>query len=213
MGERELFVCTNDIFFTLLLYENDVLAYDAFMANRIFLRIFTLLIFVGLSCGALDTFTVTEKAQATINKGTFVEQLLGDLGFGKLLTLRIMDSQQLKNQGVERHEVDSIFVDTVTLEILDPAAGQDFTFLDSIEFYVETSGQPKRLLAKGSGFASGDIRIGLEVEHFDLAPYATEEAMDITTAVTGRRPTSDTVIEATLDFSVDANVSGALCGP
>jgi len=182
------------------------------MANSLLLRIFSLLIFVGLSCGGLDTFTVTEEAQATIDKGTFVEQLLGDFGFGKLLTLRILDSQELKNQGVERHEVDSIFVDSITLEIENPVQGQDFTFLDSIEFYVEASGQPKRLLAKGDGFSDGDTRIGLEVENFDLAPYATEDAMEITTAVTGRRPNFDTVINATLDFSVDANVSGALCG-
>ena len=52
----------------------------------------------------------------------------------------------------------------------------------------------------------------LTLDDVDLAPYAAAATMDLKTVVQGRRPDQDTTIDASVDFLIDVNVTGALCG-
>lgn len=171
----------------------------------------TSILLTALACGGLDTFTITEESTATI-QGSILGQLVSDLGFGGFLSMDLSQNETLANQGVSREQIDSVFVRSLTLTITAPPSGQDFTFLDSLEFYVEAPGEPRRLIASGGPFQAGLTTVGLDLENVDLAPYAAAESMSITTEASGRPPAQDTTIQAQIELEVDVNVDGALCG-
>ncbi|OGQ90355.1 MAG: hypothetical protein A2289_26415 [Deltaproteobacteria bacterium RIFOXYA12_FULL_58_15] len=171
------------------------------------------LILAAITCGDIDKFTIEESSSTTIQGASLLEQLAGDLGFGGFLNMDISQNQELQNQGVEREQIDSVHIQSLTLTITDtPPEGRDFTFIDNLEFFVESQGLERKLIASGGPFAAGLTTVGLEVENVDLAPYAAAESMNITSEVTGRRPSKETTIDGKIVLEVDVNVSGALCG-
>ena len=171
-----------------------------------------LLFIILTGCGGLTRFTVTQSATATIPGATLLEMLVGDVGFGSLVSFDITQSQELKNQGVKREQINSVKLQTLTLDITSPMSGQDFTFLDSIRFVVDAAGQPQKQVAHGGPFAQGAKSISLTIDDVELAPYATAPSMTFSTAVKGRRPASETKITAKVVLGVDVNVAGLLGG-
>jgi hypothetical protein len=165
-----------------------------------------------LCCGGLDTFVVTEKASAVIPGASLFEQLAGDFGFGDFLDMDLSQNQELKNQGVEKGQLDSVRLISLALTVVEPASGQDFGFLEELRFYVETEGLPRLLIASGGPFPAGASRVELNLADVDMEPYATAPAMKVTTEATGRRPRQQTTIEAELQLEVDVDVSGVACG-
>jgi hypothetical protein len=166
---------------------------------------------IAITCGGLDNFLIEEQSRAVIQSGSLLEQFAGAAGFGEFATVDITQNQSLQNQGVERHQIDSVKILSLTMTIVDPQ-GEDFTFLDSIEFFVEADGLPKVSIATGGPFPSGASTVELTIPDQDLADYAASESMNITTEARGRRPDQDTTIDANLMLDVDVNVEGAACG-
>jgi hypothetical protein len=165
-----------------------------------------------LCCGGMDTFDVAEEASATIEGASLFEQLAGDMGFGSFLNMDISQSQELKNQGVEKNQIDSVKLTTLTLTIADPPSGQDFSFLQELSFFVEAEGLPRKLIASRTSFPSGETSVAMTIEDVELAPYATAPSMNISAEVNGRRPSHQTTIKADMSLKVDVNVSGVACG-
>lgn len=165
-----------------------------------------------LACGGLDIIDIEESSTTTVQGGNILQQLVGNLGFSSFTAMDITANEELKNQGVDRQDIDSVKLTALTLKIVSPASGVDFTFLDSIEFYVEAPGLPLQLIARGGSFQPGLRTVGLDVEDVDLADYAASGTMSITTNASGNQPSEDTTIEATVKLEVDVNVDGALCG-
>ncbi|MEM6733304.1 MAG: hypothetical protein AAF658_17220 [Myxococcota bacterium] len=167
---------------------------------------------VGLAmCSSLDTFTIEESA-TTVVQGSLVGQVLGDLGFAGFVGLDLSENQTLQNEGVERSDIDSVFVRSLSLRITDTTQGQSFDFLNSIAFFAESDGLPRVEIASGADFAPGLTEIGLDVSNVNLADYVAAPTLTITTDASGGAPAEDTSIEATLTLDVDVNVAGALCG-
>ena len=165
------------------------------------------LIFVVLaftSCDSLRTFEIEQKSETTVERGTIVEQLVGNMGFGEFLNMDLSDNQQMKNNDAQKEHIEKASLTLLELTIAQPTNGQDFTFLDSLEFYVESNKNPKKRIAYKDTFEAGQKKVQLELENLELAPYATEETMDISTEVTGRRPDNDTTIEAILKLEIVA---------
>lgn len=157
-------------------------------------------------CGGIDNFDVPIDAKATIPAGTVLDQLLDPLSFGGLESIDL--SQDLKNQGVAKSDVDSVQLQTFSLSISAPA-GQTFDFMDSVSFFVETEGQPKALVAKLDPVPQGAAKIDLGVESgLELAPYVIAPSMRMTTSVVGKRPMEQTTIAAHLVLDIDVNVTG-----
>jgi hypothetical protein len=157
-------------------------------------------------CSGVDNFDVPVDAKATIPAATILDQLLDPLSFGALESIDL--SQDLKNQGVSKSDVDSVRLRTFSLAI-DAPAGQTFDFMDSVSFSVETEGQPKALVAKLDPVPKGSTRIELGVESgLELAPYVVAPSMRMTTSVVGKRPMQQTTIAANLVFDIDVNVTG-----
>jgi hypothetical protein len=179
---------------------------------RLLSRASAFLVLTLLACGGLDTFDIEESSTTVVEGGNILQQLVGNLGFSGFTAMDITANEKLKNQGVERQDIDSVKLSSVTLEIVSPASGQDFTFLDSIEFFVEAPGLTRKRIASGASFQAGLRTVGLDIDDVELADYASAESMSITTNATGNQPQQDTTIKATVKLEVDVNVDGALCG-
>lgn len=161
---------------------------------------------VAAGCSSADNFDVPIDAKATIPGSTILDQLLGPLNFGGFESIDF--SQDLKNQGVTKSDVDSVRLETFTLRIEAPA-GQNFDFMDSISFSVETEGQPRAVVAKLDTVPKGATTLTLKVETgLELAPYVVAPSMRMTTSVQGQRPMQETIIAAHLVFDLDVNVTG-----
>ena len=171
-----------------------------------------LLLVLLVTCGGLTHLTVTQTASATIPGATIVDQLVGSVGFANFASFDITQSQELKNQGVKREQINSVKLESLTLTITSPMNGQDFTFLSSIAFFVEAPGLAKKEVAHGGPFPAGARSVSLTVLDVELAPYAAASSMTFTTTASGNRPKSETTLEAKVVLGVDVNVAGALCG-
>jgi hypothetical protein len=165
-----------------------------------------------VACGGLTRVSTTQSATATIPGGSLLDLLTGDIGFGNLGNFDITQSQEFKNQGVKREQINSVKLRTLTLTITAPATGQDFTFLNSLAFFVEAPGQEKKEVAHGGPFAVGAKEVSLTVLDVELAPYATAASMTFTTVANGKKPASTTTIEAKVTLDADVNVAGVLFG-
>ncbi len=172
--------------------------------------VIVLLMGLLVTCGGLTKVSATQTATATIPGGSVLDLLTGDIGFGNLGNFDITQSQEFKNQGVKREQINSVKLRTLTITA--PANGQDFTFLQSLAFFVEAPGVPKKEIAHGGPFAIGAKEISLTVLDVELAPYATAASMTFTTTANGKKPKVDTTIEAKVILDADVNVAGVLCG-
>jgi len=183
-------------------------------ATRFLLPLLSGAFLVSLAtCGKIDRFKITESSTTSVQGASILENFVGDIGFGGFLNMDISQNAELKNQGVKKSQIDSVFLSSLTLTITDPPQGQDFGFIDSLKFFVESEGLDRKLIASGGPFDAGLTTIGLNVENVDLADYAAAPAMKITTEVNGRRPAKTTSIKGDIVLDVDVNVSGALgCG-
>lgn len=175
------------------------------MFRRALLGALALGLFTG--CSNVDNFDVPVDAQATIPASTIIDQLLDPISFGALESIDF--TQELKNQGVTKSDVDSVHMQSFSLSVTAPA-GQTFDFVDSVAFSVETEGQPKSLVAKIDAVPKGATKIDLVVErNLELAPYVVAPSMRMTTSVQGKRPMQQTNIAAHLVFDLDVNVTGS----
>lgn len=169
------------------------------------------LLFACTTCDGIDNFQVDETSRAVIPGATLLEQLTSVpfAGFGNI---DLSQNTDLKNQGATKDNIDSVKISALSMTVVAPASGQDFTFLTSLKFYVESPGQPRLLIASGGPFPEGASKVELTLEDVDLKPYATAETMSITTEANGRRPPQETTVDAAISLDVDVNVGGALCG-
>jgi len=170
------------------------------------------MLFTLLSCAGLDNIPISESSDTQIQGASIFEVFAQDLGFGDFMNIRLIENDELANQGVSKNQIDQVFITKLTLEILSPRGDDDFTFLESLTFRVSGDDLPTLDIARGENFEPGLTKIGLDIVGVDLAPYVVLDSMDITTDVNGRRPSRDLTIRATIDLDVDINVEGILCG-
>jgi hypothetical protein len=163
-------------------------------------------------CGGLTKISTTQTATATIQGGSLLDLLTGDLGFGNLGNFDITQSQEFKNQGIKREQLNSVKLRSLTLTITSPATGQDFTFLQSLAFAVEAPGIEKKQIAHGGPFAAGSKEISLTIDGVELVSYATASSMTFTTTANGKKPANTTTIEAKVILDADVNIGGVLTG-
>ncbi len=182
------------------------------MPNTSRIAVVAVLICLLVTCGGLTRVTVSQSATATIPGATLLELLTGDIGFGNLGNFDITQSQEFKNQGIKREQINSVKLKSLTLTITAPANGQDFTFLESLSFFIEAPGQTKKEIARGGPFAKDAKEIALTVLDVELAPFAAATSMTFTTTARGNKPKSTTTVEAKVVLEADANVAGIICG-
>ncbi len=162
-----------------------------------------------IGCEAkIYTFHVEESGQVLVERGTLLEDLLGDLGFDSFLDMDITATDEFVNQGVEPGDVREVFLDLFELEAISPG-GADLSFLESIEIYVESPDLPSVLIASADDFPEGQSLVVFELEDADLTDYVVSQSMTFTTDITGHRPDEDTTVEARFDLAVGVTTQGA----
>ena len=167
------------------------------------------LLATAVTCSGLDDISVEARGTTTIPAGTVLDELLGQVSFAGFDGFDISESQEFRNQGYTKDDVDSVRIASFTLTVAAPASG-NFDFLQRIAFSVEAEGLPSLEIARLDPVPDGQSVIELEVDSsVDLQPYVVAPSMTITTASTGTRPPQETTVEANAVFAVDINVSGA----
>lgn len=163
---------------------------------------------VLLACGSLTTIDVQQSASATVEQGTILESLLGDIGFSDFVSMDLTESQELQNQGVEPGDIQEVYLRELSLTVKSPDGG-DLSFFNSMEVYVEGPGLPKQLVAWQDTFPEGEGKVSFELEDVDLTDYVVSESMTLSTEVDAHRPEETTEIKATFSVEVGVTAQGA----
>jgi hypothetical protein len=163
---------------------------------------------VAACSGKLLTITVEDSSETVIERGTPLEVLVRDMGFGDFTDLDISSRAAITNQGVEPGDISDVYFERLTLSVTDPA-GADLAFIDSLEFYVSADGLPTILVASRYNFPAGQGSVEMVLEDVDIVDYVVADSMDITTEVTGSRPNADTTVLGEFALKVGATVQGA----
>lgn len=171
----------------------------------------TLLAAGGLGCSAtddLDNFDVTVTGQTEVPGATPLEMLLGGFELTEDFTkFDLTEGQGFKNDKYDRSDVDSVFLERMTMTVVDPPDGQDLAFLGRVVFYAETDGLERIEIAHQDMFPEGEMSVDLEVTRDDLADYLLAPEGSITVEVMdSQRPPQRTTIEIEAVFDVDVNV-------
>jgi hypothetical protein len=162
------------------------------------------------ACHGGPAFDVTAKADSTV-PGSPLGALISDLPLGASFTnFDLSQTQDFKNQGVTKTEVSSVKVTSLELQITSPNS-QDFSFLDSLDFYATAQGLPQVRVAHKEGISSLGLKapnptLVMDLDGAELQPYVTAASMSLTTSANGHQPGQDTDIEATVVFHVTANL-------
>lgn len=159
---------------------------------------------VFLMAGCHPSFDVTVTGQTTVDASPLPVSLipLNFTGFGGL---DLSQTQEFKNQGITKDEIQSVKLVSVTLTIASPA-GANFDFLTSLAFDVSAQGQPQAEVASLATVPQGATELSLAVEGVELAPYVTAPSMSVTSNAQGELPPQNTTINATMVFDVEPKI-------
>ncbi len=164
---------------------------------------------VLLACASsLTTIRIEESATTTVEEGTILEDLLGDIGFAGFVSMDLTASQELENQGVAPGDIVEVYLRDLTLAVTSPDGG-DLSFFDTMEVYVEGPGLPRQLVAWQDTFPEGQGVVSFELETVDLTDYVVSTSMTLSTEVTAHRPDQTTEIEASFAVDVGVTAQGA----
>lgn len=159
------------------------------------------------ACVAFRTFDVVTTSQSTIEGS----DLLGDLftvTFPDLATIDLSNTSEFQNQGVAKEDIDSVKLSNFTLKVVSPDT-QDLAFFDALSFFVEADGLDRVRIAHYEDFQAGQREINLVLDDVELRDYVASDNMSVTTEVTARQPPDDTVLDASLVFTVVASQQAA----
>ena len=165
------------------------------------------MLFMLFGCSSLLTISIEETATTTVEGGTVLEDLLGDLGFDEFVTMDLTSSEELQNQGVEPGDIAESALTLLELSVIEPEGG-DLSFLESMAVSVSSPEVASVLVAAQDTFPEGVSTVAFDLEDVDLTPYIVSQALSLTTEVSASRPEEDTVVEARFVLDVTATVQG-----
>lgn len=180
------------------------------LVNKLYLSpILLAYLAVLATCEGVDNISVPATGRSVIPQRTVLDELLGNLAFVGFEGFDISQSQEFRNQGYSKEQVDSVRMESFTLTIESPATA-NFDFLQSIRFHASADGLPQVEIARLDAIPPGSNVLELEVDTtVELQPYVIAPSVTITTTATGTRPPEETTIEAVAMFDIDVNVNGA----
>jgi hypothetical protein len=147
------------------------------------------------------SFNVTVTGSSTIPASALPLGGLLPVDFGQFTALNLSSTEEFKNQGVSKDEIQSVKLTSVTLSVTSPSGG-NFDFINSIAFAVSADGQATQQVASKDSIPAGSTHLSLDLAGVELAPYVAAPSMSVTTSAMGMSPPQDTTVEATLVFNV-----------
>lgn len=126
---------------------------------------------------------------------------------GSFSSLDFDQNQDFQNQGVTKDQVSSAKLQSLSLKILSPA-DQNFSFLDSLEFYAKTGDQEVLVASKHNisslGLKAPNPVLVLDVTDAELQPFITAPSMSISVRGKGRKPSKEVRLQ--VDVKLDVQV-------
>lgn len=162
-----------------------------------------------LACdGKITDIAVSGSAKTTIESGTVVEGLLGDLGFSGLTEMDVTAAEELRNQNVKPGDITSaVLTDFVfTAESGSP----DLGFFSEVTLSVEADGLDSLAIASQDNFPEGDAVVDFATTGAEIEPFVVSQEMTLTTDVTAHRPEEDTVLRVNYTLIVGVTTQGAI---
>jgi hypothetical protein len=166
------------------------------------------LFLLGACDGTLTEIAVTGSASTTVEAGTVLESLLGDLGFAGLTEMDVTASEELKNQGVQPGDITTA---VLTELVFTAVSGEpDLAFLSEVALSVEAANLPALTIASQDSFPEGRASVDFAVTGTDIAEYVLSQKMTLGTEVTAHRPEEDTVVRVNYGLMVGVTTQGAV---
>lgn len=156
----------------------------------------------------LTEIAVRGSTEATVEAGTVVGDLLGDLGFAGLVEMDVTAAEELQNQGVKDGDISSAVLTEFlfTAESGDP----DLSFFSSVDLAVGAADLDTWVIAAQDSFPEGEAAVDFATTGADIADYVVSEAMTLSTEVTAHRPAEDTVVRVNYTVVVGVTTQGAV---
>ncbi len=188
--------------------ESNPLSTPRTLLQQLKLPALALVVGVSTMCTGLDNIDVATRGVTTV-PGSVVGSLLGQFSFAGFNGIDVSESQDFRNQGYTKDQIDSARLKVFTLDIDEPATA-NFNFLSKLSFFAESEGLPRVEIARLEVVPRGVRSLEMEILDVELVDYAAAESMTITTTATGTSPEEDTTIIANVVLDIDVNVDGAL---
>lgn len=161
-----------------------------------------------VACGP-PTFVAEVKGETTVpGDPTGIPTVLDAFpAIGSFTSLDFDQNQDFQNQGVTKEQVSSAKLKSLQLKILSPA-DQDFSFLDSLEFYAK-AGDREVLVAQKKNIASLGLKapnpvLNMDLMGAELQPFLTAPSMSISVRGKGRKPSKEVRLQT--DVKLDVQV-------
>lgn len=167
------------------------------------------MILLLLACDlTLTNIAVSGDTKTTVEAGSLVEDLLGDLGFSDFVSMDLTTAEELQNQNVEPGDISSAVLTDFGLEAVSGAP--DLSFIETLDLLVQTEGLPELRIAFATAFPEGEPTVDFQTTGSDITEYLTSQAMTLMTDMTAHRPDEDTVVRAYWTVTVGVTTQGAV---
>lgn len=128
---------------------------------------------------------------------------------GGFSSLDFDQNQDFQNQGVTKEQVSSAKLQSLQLKVLSPA-DQDFSFLDTVEFYAKAGDREVRVASKHNisslGLKAPNPVLNLDLDEVELQPFITAPSMSISVRGRGRMPQKEVRLQADVKLEVRARL-------
>ena len=160
----------------------------------------------GQGCHLL-TFDVHVAGTAMVQGSTLLSSALTPLGplGGQLGAFDISQTQDFKNQNINKSQIQSVKLHSLQLTISSPT-GETFDFLKEVQFQASTDGQPTVTIAHKNPVPTGVSTFYVDLDDVELVDYVAAPQMSITANVSGQPPPQNTTIDVAADFVVEAKL-------
>ena len=152
-----------------------------------------------------NVFFMEVKGDATVPGSSLPDLLTAFPAVGSFSNIDFNQSQEFQNQGITKDQVRSVRTEYVRLRIVSPD-DQDFSFLQSIEFFARAGDTEVRVAEKHNidtlGLSAPNPVLNLDVTGVELQPFVTAPSMSIIIRGNGRQPPQNTKIQAEVGLKV-----------
>ncbi|HYO58979.1 hypothetical protein [Archangium sp.] len=164
---------------------------------------------LSLVACAAPSFVAEVKGETTVpGDPTGISTLLEAFpAIGSFSSLDFNQNQDFQNQGVTKEQVSSAKLKSLQLKVLSPT-DQDFSFLDTLEFYAKAGDREVLVASKRNisalGLKAPNPVLDMDLTDAELQPFITAPSMSISVRGKGRKPSKEVRLQA--DVKLDVQV-------
>lgn len=166
---------------------------------------------LALVACAPASFTTELKGETTVPAGPpgTTAMLNAFPAIASFAGLDFNQNQDFKNQGVAKTDVKSVHAKSLELRLVSPS-DEDFTFLDTLEFYAKAGDKEERIARKQDisrlTLSAPQPLLKMDMDDTELQPFVAAPSMSIIVRGKGRMPEEEVRLQAVLELDVKVSV-------